>query len=124
VLVITVGDTVKFLNHDNVDHNVFTPDGEAYNLGTFKANETRSHTFTKEGTYTQLCSVHPEMLAYIFVGDNPYAAAVDKTGKFTIKNVPPGTYQIAVWNPKLKAAEQSVTVAAGKPVEINFSIKR
>ena len=90
ILLVTVGDTVKFLNHDAVDHNVFTPDNEGYNLGLFKTNETRSFTFKKEGVYTQLCSVHPEMLGFIFVGDNPYAAAVDKTGKFTIKNVPPG----------------------------------
>ena len=124
ILIITVGDTVKYLNHDGVDHNVFSPDNGGYNLGMFKGGETRTETFKKEGVFTQLCSIHPEMLAYIFVGDNPYAAAVDKTGKFTIKNVPPGTYQIAVWNPKLKADDQSVTVTAGKPVEINFAIKR
>ena len=124
MLIVTVGDTVKFLNHDSVDHNVFSADDGGYNLGMFKGGETRGHAFTKEGVYTQLCSIHPEMLAYIFVGNNPYAATVDKTGKFTIKNVPPGTYQIAVWNPKLKAADQSVTVSAGKPAEINFAIKR
>jgi plastocyanin len=124
ILTITVGDTVRFLNHDAVDHNVFTSDGEGYNLGMFKANEIRTYTFKKEGTYAQLCSVHPEMLGYIFVGANPYSAAVDKSGKFTIKNVPPGSYEIAVWNPKLKAADQSVTVAAGKPAEVNFSMQR
>ena len=124
ILIVTVGDTVKYLNHDSVDHNVFSPDNGGYNLGMFKGGETRTETFKKEGVYTQLCSIHPEMLAYIFVGENPYAAAVDKTGRFTIKNVPPGTYQIAVWNPKLKADEQSVTVTAGKPAEVNFAIKR
>ena len=35
-----------------------------------------------------------------------------------------GSFQIAVWNPKLKAAEQNVTVTAGKPAAIDFSIKR
>ena len=77
VLTVTKGDTVDFLNHDNVAHNVYSPDNEGYNLGTFKQNETRSHTFDKPGTYAQLCSIHPEMLGYIFVGQNPYAAAVD-----------------------------------------------
>ncbi len=123
VLAITVGDTVNFLNHDAVPHNVFSPEG-GYNLGTWKAGETRSHKFTKPGAYTQLCSLHPEMLAFVFVGENPYQAVVGADGRFSIANVPPGTYQVAIWNSKLKAAAQTVTVAAGKPATVDFSLKR
>jgi plastocyanin len=124
VLVVTKGDTVKFLNHDNVAHNVYSPDEDAYNLGTFKQNEERTHTFAKEGAYSQLCSIHPEMLAYVFVTQNPYAAVVDANGNYTIKNVPPGSYKLAVWNSHLKAPEKSVTVAAGKTTEESFAVKR
>ncbi len=124
LLVATQGDTVKFLNHDNVVHNVYSPDNEGFNLGSFKQNEDRSYTFSKPGVYSQLCSVHPEMLGYVFVNQNPYAAAVDKKGVYVLKNVPPGTYQIAVWNSKLKGPEKSVTVIAGKTSEENFTVKR
>ncbi len=124
ILVVTQGDTVKFLNHDSVAHNVYSPDNEGYNLGTFKDGEVRTHTFAKTGVYSQLCSIHPEMLGYIFVGQNPYAAVVDKKGKYVIKNVPPGNYQLAVWNSKLKGPEKPVTVAEGKTVEENLTVKR
>ncbi len=124
VLVVTKGDTVKFLNHDNVAHNVYSPDNDAYNLGTFKQNEERTHTFNEEGAYTQLCSIHPEMLGFIFVAPSPYAAAVDAKGHYVIKDVPPGTYKLAVWNSHLKAPERSVTVAAGKTAEENVALKR
>lgn len=124
VLVITVGDSVKFLNHDNVVHNVYTPDGEGYNLGSFKQDEERTQKFPQEGAYTQLCSLHPEMLAFIFVAPSPYAAAVDKKGGFTIAHVPPGTYQLAVWNSHLKAADKPVTVAAGQTVNETLTLKR
>jgi plastocyanin len=125
ILTITQGDTVKFLNNDNVAHNVYSPDGEAYNLGTFKQNEDASYTFKKAGVYNQLCSIHPEMLAYVWVGQNPYAAAVDAKGRFAIKDVPPGSYQLAVWNAaKLKAPDKPVTVAAGKTLEESIAIKR
>lgn len=123
VLIVTQGDTVKFLNNDNVAHNVYTPDGEGYNLGTFKQNQDASYTFQKTGVYSQLCSMHPEMLAYIFVGQNPYAAVVSADGRYEIKDVPPGTYQLGAWNPKLKAADRSVTVGAGA-AEVNLSIQR
>jgi plastocyanin len=122
--VATVGDKGVFENHDAVFHNVFSKDNGGYNVGTFGPNQSGEHVFDKPGVYSQLCSIHPEMLAYIFVGQNPFAAAVDKSGKFTITGVPAGTYEIAVWNPQLKAADQKVTVADGASVAINFSIKR
>jgi plastocyanin len=125
VLVITQGDTVKFLNHDNVAHNVYSPDGTPYNLGTFKPNEDRTHKFDEAGAYSQLCSIHPEMLGYIWVNQNPYAAAVDAKGQYTIKNVPPGSHQLAVWNAhNLKAPPKQITVAAGKTLQEDFSVKR
>ncbi len=124
VLVITQGDTVKFLNHDTVAHNVYSPDGTPYNLGTFKPNEERTHKFDEAGAYSQLCSIHPEMLSYIYVNQNPYAAAVDAKGHYAIKEVPPGTYQLAVWNSHLKAPAKPVTVAAGKTADVSFDLKR
>ena len=124
VLAIARGDTVKYLNHDGVAHNVYSPDGDAYNLGTFKQNEERTHTFDQEGAYTQLCSIHPEMLGYIFVAPSPYAAAVDAKGHYVIKDVPAGSYKLAVWNAHLKTPDRPVTVVAGKTAEENVSLKR
>jgi len=124
VLVVAVGDTVRFQNHDNVVHNVYSPDNEGYNLGSFKDGEERTYTFTQQGAYSQLCSVHPEMLAFVFVAPTAYAAAVDKAGVFTITGVPPGTYQLAAWNSHLKGADKSVTVVAGQTATQNMTVKR
>jgi plastocyanin len=126
VLIITAGDTVTFLNNDGVDHNVFTTDNEGYNLGMFPKGQSKDYRFANAGTYTQLCSAHPEMLAYIFVGQNPYSAVVDKKGHYKIKDVPPGTYQIAAWNgnSKIKAEDQSVTVEAGKTAQVDFAMAK
>ncbi len=124
VLVVKKGDTVEFLNHDGVAHNVYSPDNEGFNLGTFKQNESRPYTFAKDGAYSILCSIHPEMLGFVFVGQNPFAAVPDKSGRYSIENVPPGTYQLAVWNSHLKAPEKSVTVAAGKTVQERLAVKR
>jgi plastocyanin len=124
LLTITVGDSVKFNNSDGVDHNVYSPDGDGYNLGMISKGQAGAHTFTKPGAYSQLCSVHPEMLAYVYVGQNPYAAVVAKDGKYTIKGIPAGTYQLNVWNPRLKAVGKSVTVANDANTDAGFSIKR
>jgi plastocyanin len=122
IALVAVGDTVKFQNHDKVDHNVMSSDG-GYDLGTWGTGQDKSHQFTKEGVYAQVCKLHPEMLAYVFVGQNRFAATVDDQGRFTIAGVPAGTYELVVWNPKLKAASQKVTVTdAGATAK--FSLAR
>lgn len=123
VLAITVGDTVTFENHDPVEHNVSSPEG-GYDLGIFRSGDTRSHAFDKPGAFSQLCRLHPEMLAYVFVGQNPYQVVVDEQGNYKIPNVPAGTYQLTLWNSHLKAPVQSITVTDGKTVEANFSLQR
>ena len=124
VLPITAGDTVRFLNNDGLAHNVYTNDGEGYNLGMWGDGEERPYTFKKTGTYAQLCNIHPEMLAYVFVGQNPYSAVVDAGGRFEIRNVPPGQYTLAVWNSHLSAQERPVTVERGGTADISFVVKR
>jgi len=123
VLPVVVGTTVQFLNSDPVAHNVFSPEGK-YNLGTWPQGQTKDHTFTKAGVYTQLCRVHPEMEGYVVVLDTPYFAVTDKTGAFAIKDVPAGTYTLTVWSEKLKGAKQEVTVEDGKTQTVTLTLQR
>ena len=124
VLVVAVGDTVRFLNNDGMDHDVHSPDGQAFDLGLFRPGESRSHLFGEVGPYRVLCYIHPEMLGHVFVAPSRYAAVVDRRGRFTISGVPPGTYQLAVWNAHLPGPEQAVTVVAGTTIEEAITIKR
>jgi plastocyanin len=123
IALIAVGDTVKFQNHDKVDHNVMSSDG-GYDLGAWGAGQDREHVFKTEGVFAQVCKLHPEMLAYVFVGQNRLAAVVDDKGSFTIDAVPAGTYEVVVWNPKLKASSQKLTVAADGTATVKFSLAR
>ena len=121
VLSVSVGDTVRFWNHDTVPHNVFSPEG-GYNLGTWPPGEHRDHTFDKPGAFTQLCSLHPDMLGYVYVAPSSFSAVVDSSGHFALRDVPPGTHRIAVWNSHLKAPAQSVVVRSGAAVHASFAL--
>ena len=124
VLPIVVGTTVRFLNSDPTRHNVFSPDNEKYNLGTWTQGRTRDHAFANctkvQCAYVQLCLIHPEMEAYVVVLQNPFFAVTNTDGRFEINNVQPGTYSLAVWHAKGKAQPKPVTVDATKPAVIDF----
>jgi plastocyanin len=124
VVPVIVGETVHFLNNDGIVHNVYTNDGEGYNLGMFKDGEERPYTFKREGAYTQLCNIHPDMVAYVFVSQNPYYSVVDGKGNYEIRNVPPGTYTLSIWNSHLNGAEKQVTVERGGAAEVGFTLRR
>ena len=68
------------------------------------------------------CNIHPWMRGWIFATDEASAIS-SRDGKFSIDNVPPGTYELRVWHESLKGASQKVTVVAEKPTVINFQMK-
>jgi len=124
VLPVVVGTTVNFLNSDATQHNVFSPDGEKYNLGTWPQGQTKDHVFAKCAkapcVYVQLCRIHPEMEGYVVVLQNPFFAVTAADGRYTIENVPPGSYTLSVWYQKGKAQPKPVTVDAAKPAVVDF----
>ncbi|HXR25735.1 MAG TPA: carboxypeptidase-like regulatory domain-containing protein, partial [Candidatus Binataceae bacterium] len=69
------------------------------------------------------CDAHNWMEGWWYVVGNPYYAVTDASGHFAIANVPPGTYTIQVWQEKLGTMTHKVTVAAGKSISADFSMK-
>lgn len=128
VLPVVAGTKVAFLNSDPTPHNVFSPDHEKYNLGTWPQGQVKDYAFAKCAklpcAYTQLCRVHPEMEGYVVVLQNPYFAVTDKTGHYRIENVPAGSYTVAVWHWKAKAQPKPLTVDTAKPAIVDFTLAR
>ena len=124
VLPVLVGTTVDFRNSDAILHNVFSPDkcADKFNLGSWPQNQTRPHTFNAVCFATLLCNVHPEMEAFVVVLPTPYFAVTDKSGAYSIKDVPDGSYTVKVWHPKLKETSKPITVAG--PTTADFQIQR
>jgi hypothetical protein len=57
----------------------------------------RSYTFRQPCAATLLCSVHPEMEAFVVAVPTPYFAVTDKSGAYSIQGVPDGAYTVRSW---------------------------
>jgi plastocyanin len=123
ITVVVPGTTVRFLNNDPEPHNVYSPEGR-YNLGTWPTGETRDHVFEKPGIYTQLCNIHPDMLAYVVVLETPHSAVTDEKGTFEVKGVPPGKYLVWAWHEKKDGLEKEITVEAGQTLDLDLVIEQ
>src|SRR5689334_20913888 len=65
-LTVAAGSTVKWTNHDDIPHNVVSED-KSFKSKVLDTDEAFTYTFTKPGTYTYFCSIHPKMTAKVVV---------------------------------------------------------
>lgn len=65
-LTVKVGDTVTWTNQDSMGHSATADDG-SFDTGVIAQGATGTTTFTKAGTFTYHCSVHPSMKGTIVV---------------------------------------------------------
>jgi plastocyanin len=65
-VTIHVGDAVRWTNHDDIPHNVVSED-KSFKSEVLDTDENFGYTFTKAGTYSYYCSIHPRMTGKIVV---------------------------------------------------------
>ncbi len=119
VVVVPVGSTVRFPNHDPFNHNVFSvSEPNSFDLGLYGRGETKSHTFDHPGLVRVYCNVHPRMVAYVLVMENRYYAQPGSDGSFTIDNVPAGRYRLHVWHERIPSeVVKDVTAGAAATLQ-------
>ena len=117
VVVVPLGSTVRFPNHDPFNHNVFSvSEPNSFDLGLYGRGEAKSYTFAHPGLVRVYCNVHPRMVAYVLVMENRYYAQPASDGSFAIDNVPAGRYRLHVWHERIPSEViKDVSSADGQP---------
>jgi plastocyanin len=65
-ITVPVGTTVTWTNSDDIPHTAVSADG-VFKSKVMDTDEKFSYTFTKAGTYSYYCSVHPKMTGQVVV---------------------------------------------------------
>ena len=63
------------------------------------------------GILKLVCDTHAWMLGFIHVFDHPFFAVTDENGRFSIPNVPAGTYTLKAWHEHAGVLTQEITVS-------------
>jgi plastocyanin len=129
-LVVPAGTTIRFENHDDEIHNIYSKSGaDRFDTGAHLPGTTKKVTLKEPGAVPLRCRTHQNMRGLIFVSPSPYFAVTDDRGQFEILNVPYGSYRIEAWHPRLTAEEsarggQVLEVGAGPTVlKLRFNAK-
>jgi plastocyanin len=65
-VTVPVGTTVTWTNRDDIPHTVVSTDG-VFKSKALDTDDTFSFVFSKPGTYSYFCSIHPKMTGQIIV---------------------------------------------------------
>jgi plastocyanin len=126
VLGVMAGQTVEIKNDDQTTHNIHpTPkDNREWNESQPPSSAPIEKSFAREEIMLPVkCNQHPWMKMYINVVKSPFYAVTDKSGKYEIKGLPPGTYTLAFVQEKLGEQDQQVTLAPKDTKTVDATFK-
>lgn len=73
--------------------------------------------------FVMQCGFHAYMESWGLAVENPYYAISDANGRFTIDQIPPGSYRVTVWHPFIGGAkEYDVTVESDVQTRLDVNI--
>ena len=70
--------------------------------------------------FTIKCNLHPFLQTHGYLVENPYYAVTDSNGNFSIKDIPPGTYDVVAWHTYIPQKKGTVTIKAAGEANIDF----
>jgi plastocyanin len=121
--VVPQGSKIEFSNQDPWSHNVFSKATQGpFDTDVFGRGKKKSTTVKEPGVYPLYCNVHPRMTAFIIAVNTPYYAQAGSDGRFSIGNVPPGTYTIHIWHERAAEQTASITVANGGVGSLKYQL--
>lgn len=143
VQVVPERTTLKILNEDNLWHNVHAylfpyetqfvlypsslPAGgmTLFNVAMLQFVKKIFRDLPEKGIVKFTCDAgHTWMTAYIVIAEHPYFVKVDDHGRFELKDIPVGTYDIAVWHEYFGTQTKEVHIFDNTYTTVDFKYKQ
>jgi len=127
LLPIVVGTSVRFPNHDQIHHHVysFSP-AKTFELPLYKGEDAPEVLFDKVGVVKIGCNIHDWMSGIILVLPSPHFTVTDAQGRFVLGALPAGDYTLVAWHELSKvkpdATAQAVRVVGGEAIQVSFRL--
>jgi plastocyanin len=125
VLAFPAGSTVDVLNSDGILHNIHTTStvNPSQNQAQPKFKPKIQIKVEKPETIAVKCDVHGWMAGYWISTEHPYVAVTDANGTFKIADLPPGDYQVELWQEKLGKKTVPASVKAKEETTVAWTMK-
>ena len=134
VFGLRVGQTLKVRNSDPNAHNVhgLPFENREFNFMQPVQGQVDTVRFVKPESSVIVklkCELHTWMFGWAGLLEHPFFAVTDGSGKFAIKDLPPGKYTLGVWHEAWTTVdpagcEREIEVKAGEAKVVNFALDK
>jgi plastocyanin len=113
VIAVPAGSTIAFPNDDVIFHNAFSlSPPEPFDMGLYRAGESKQRVFTRAGAYHLFCNIHPQMAAFVVVTATPFVTVAAQDGTWRL-DVPPGRYRVIALSERASPVTAEISVSGG-----------
>jgi plastocyanin len=126
IVAVMANQPIEIRNDDATIHNVHAMPKEnpEWNKAQRAGAAALQVRFSRpELAIPLICNVHPWMRAFVFVFASPYYAVTTREGRFTLKNLPPGSYVIEAWQERYGTLGQSVSIGPRESKSVSFAFR-
>jgi hypothetical protein len=125
---VRTGDDVEFVSRDRLFHSIQARGASFFARSLTKPDAPGTRRLTTPGVVElQSGAGYFWMRGYLFVVDHPYHVHGDAQGRFLLKDVPAGEYEIVAWHADWRVAEtrynpdsaRIMQVTYRKPIEVS-----
>jgi plastocyanin len=123
VSAIQIGSPVQFPNLDSVKHHLysFSP-AKKFEVPLYSGTPPNPIVFDTPGVVTLGCNIHDWMIGYILVVPTPWFSVTGADGQAKLHDLPAGTYDLEIWQPRLRDPSSRPRQRATADASISFQL--
>ncbi len=120
LLLVPPGGRMLMRNSDPIRHNLRIFDGAKMLMHAWQKADGAdvAWRFERPGRYLVRCGVHPWMHAWVVAAGHPFYAVSDAQGRFTIADLPAGSYTLHLWHEVLGERQQPLELNKAQGVDL------
>ncbi|WP_233261975.1 carboxypeptidase regulatory-like domain-containing protein [Vitiosangium sp. GDMCC 1.1324] len=122
VLAARAGTSLEVRNSDALLHNVNALAGSQRSVLNvalpIEGSRVRRPLPAAPGVLHVRCDLHPWMSAAVRTFEHPWFTTSDASGHFRLE-VPPGSYSVVLWHPRLPGVSRFLSVRGGETVRLD-----
>ena len=120
---VSVGQTVVLTNRASHPQNIYSvSDGNDFDLGSVPAGGQGQFAVKSQGLIEVLTMGAADPLARVYAAPGSWVAMARAGDSVDFTNVPPGSYRLVSWHPRLPGTEETINLTADQMASASIKV--